>query len=70
MAYFYGDQDGIDRAGKIGADVACGLLLLAFSLAFFGLIGGAVAFIILYGAMVGVDFIVPDENAEAAAAVR
>jgi hypothetical protein len=68
MAYFYTNQDAIGRAGKIVADVFCGILLLVFSLAIFGLLAGAVAFIILYGALVGIDFIVPDENADAGGA--
>lgn len=70
MAYFYDHQDSIDRCGKILSDVVCGLLLLAFSIAFFGLLGGAVAFILVYGALIGVDFIVPDENADRGVAVR
>jgi hypothetical protein len=48
--------------------IGCGLrmLLLAFSIAFLGLIGGAVAFIIVYGALTGVDFMVPDEKRRSA----
>ena len=42
------------------------MLLLAFSIAFLGLIGGAVAFIIVYWALTGVDFMVPDEKRRSA----
>jgi len=53
------------------ADIYCALLLLAFSIAFFGWLGGVVAFIILEGALLAVDFLVPnDEYNESGVIVR
>ena len=69
MTYFSRNQDGINRGGKIVADIYCALLLAAFSVAFFGLLGGAVAFIILEGAMLAVDFLVPNDEYDASGAV-
>lgn len=65
MAYFSKNQDGIDRGGKIVGDIYCALLLALFSIAFFGLLGGLVAFIILEGALLAVDFLVPNEEYDA-----
>jgi hypothetical protein len=71
MAYFSKNQDRINRGGKIVADIYCALLLFAFSIAFFGWLGGVVAFIILEGALLAVDFLVPnDEYNESGAIVR
>ncbi len=69
MAYFSRNQDGIDRGGKIAADIICGLLLVAFSIVFFGLVGGVVAFIILEAALLAVDYLVPNEEDETSGAV-
>ena len=47
------------------------LLILAFSIAFFGTLGGLAAFIILDGALLGVDGLMPDDDDDAAgAAIR
>ena len=70
MAYFYDNQDSTDRGGKIAAEIFCALLLGAFCIGFFGLMGGLVAFIVLEAALVGVDFLVPDEDAALGPVVR
>ena len=71
MGYFSKNQDRINRGGKIVADIYCALLLAAFAIAFFGWLGGVVAFIILEGALLAVDFLVPnDEYNESGAIVR
>jgi hypothetical protein len=70
MPYFTRKQDGIDRGGKITADIACAALLLTFSIVFFGAIGGFVAFLIIYSALVAIDFIVPSSDDDAAGVVR
>jgi hypothetical protein len=70
MAYFYGNQDRVDRRGKIVADIFCAVLLAIMSVAFFGFLGGIAAFLILEAAIVGVDFVVPDEHAGSGAVVR
>jgi hypothetical protein len=70
MPYFTRIQDGIDRGGKIAADIACGVLLLVFSVVFFGAVGGFVAFLIIYCALIAIDFIVPSSDDDAAGVVR
>jgi hypothetical protein len=70
MAYFSSKQDGIVRGGKIAADIACAALLLTFSIVFFGLLGGVGAFIVLEAALLGVDYLVPDEDEASGAAIR
>ena len=70
MAYFSKNQDSIARGGKIAADIACAVMLLAFSIVFFGLLGGAVAFIVLEAALLAVDYIVPNADDASGAVVR
>jgi len=70
MAYFHRKQDVFDRAGKIIADVFIALLILTFSIAFFGTLGGLVAFFVLEGALLTVDFVVPNEHDSSGAVVR
>jgi hypothetical protein len=60
MAYFSTKQDGIERGSKIAADVACAVLLLTFAIVFFGWIWGALGFLALEAALIGVDYLVPD----------
>jgi hypothetical protein len=70
MAYFSRNQDGIERGAKIAADVACGALLLVFSIVFFGVLGGLVAVVILERALIGIDYLVPNEGGAPGAVVR
>jgi hypothetical protein len=70
MAYFSSNDDGAQRGGKIAADIACGLLLLTFSIVFFGFLGGVVAFLILEAALIGVDYLMPIEGDRTGAVVR
>jgi len=70
MAYFSSNDDGAQRGGKIAADIACGLLLLTFSIVFFGFLGGVVAFLILGAALIGVDYLMPIEGDTTGAVVR
>jgi hypothetical protein len=70
MAYFSSNDDGAQRGGKIAADIACALLLLTFSVVFFGLLGGVVAFVILEAALIGVDYLMPLEGDRTGAVVR
>ena len=57
MSYFSRNDDAVQRGGKVAADIACALLLGAFSLVFFGLLGGVIAFVI--GATMLIDTDVP-----------
>jgi hypothetical protein len=66
MAYFPKIMDSTERGLKIVADVLVALLLLVFAIVFFGVLGGLVAFIILESALLAVDYLVPDADADAA----
>lgn len=70
MAYFNNRQDGIDRAGKVLADILCGLLMLAFSIIFFGIAGGLFAFLVVEGLLMGVDYVVPKPDETSGAVIR
>ena len=70
MAYFSRKMSGMERGGKIVADIAVALLILGFSMAFFGLLGGLAAFIILEAALLGVDVLMPDDHDSPGVAVR
>jgi hypothetical protein len=66
MAYFPKIMDSTERGLKIVADVLVALLLLVFAIVFFGVLGGLVAFIILESALLAVDYLVPEADADAA----
>ena len=70
MAYFSSTDDAAERGGKVAADIACALLLLAFSIAFFGVVGGVIAFILLESALIGVDYLMPTDADSSGAIVR
>jgi hypothetical protein len=70
MAYFPRKMDSIERGCKIVADLYCAFILLVFAIAFFGVLGGLVAFIILEAALLAVDYLVPDADDVSGAAVR
>jgi hypothetical protein len=71
MAYFTRKQDSIERGGKVLADIFCALLIATFSFAFFGIAGGALAFLITEGILLGVDYVVPSQDDEVSgAAIR
>lgn len=57
------------RGGKIVADIVCALLIAAFSVVFFGQLGGVVAFIILEAALISIDYLVPNAADDASSAV-
>jgi hypothetical protein len=61
MPYFSRNNDAAERGGKVAADIACALLLFAFSIVFFGIFGGLVAFLLLEAALIGVDYLMPNE---------
>ena len=70
MPYFTRSQDRTDRNGKIVADIVTAGLLLAFSLVFFGKLGGLIAFVILEAALLLVDYVVPSSDDPPGAVVR
>lgn len=70
MPYFTRSQDRVDRGGKTVADVFCALLLLVFAVVFFGPLGGLLAFLVLEGLLLAVDFVVPSSDDAPGTAVR
>ncbi|MFB6463319.1 hypothetical protein [Bradyrhizobium tunisiense] len=69
MPYFTSDQDRGERVAKVIADVFCALLLLIFSIVFFGWIGGLAAFLVIEACLLAVDWVVPSKD-DAAGVVR
>src|SRR5436305_14327586 len=69
MPYFTRSQNRIDRGGKLVADIFCALLLLALGVACFGLLGGLLAFVVLEGALLVVDDVVPSSDDDPGGAV-
>ena len=51
MAYFSATDDAAQRGGTVAADIVCAVLLLAFSILLFGILGGVIAFILLESAL-------------------
>lgn len=71
MTYFSKDNDRIDRVCKIIADLCCASIFLVFSIAFFGTLGGLVAFVILESLLLAVDYVVPNlDDVSGGAVVR
>ena len=70
MAYFARNDDGAQRGGKLVADIAVGLLLMLFSIVFFGFLGGTLAFIILEAALLGVDYLMPNDDDRSGTGIR
>jgi hypothetical protein len=64
MAYFPRNMRSIERGSKLLADILVALLLLTFSIVYFGVLGGVIAFVILESALLSVDYLVPDADAD------
>ena len=62
MPYFTRSQDRIERGGKIAADIVSAVLIFIFSIAFFGTLGGLLAWVILEAALLSVDYLVPSSD--------
>lgn len=60
MAYFHRRQDGIDRAGKVIADILIAIMFLVFSL----------AFVVIEALLLIVDHVIPVEDDASGAVVR
>lgn len=69
MPYFTASQTQSDRTSKVLADIFCALLLGTFSLVFFGLVGGLIAFVMLEACLLALDWVMPDGD-DAAGVVR
>lgn len=70
MAYFHRRQDGIDRAGKVIADILIAIMFLVFSLVFFGTLRGLVAFVVIEALLLIVDHVISVEDDASGAVVR
>jgi hypothetical protein len=70
LAYFSENNDRIDRGGKILADIFCAAIILLFAITFFGVLGGLLGFIILEGALLAVDYVVPHRDDASRALIR
>jgi len=70
LAYFSENNDRIERGGKIVADIFCAAIILVFAVAFFGMLGGLLAFIILEGTLLAVDYVVPHQDDVSGAVIR
>jgi hypothetical protein len=70
MPYFTRDQSRGERGCKVFADIFVGTVLLIFSVAFFGPIGGVLAFLVLEAGLIGVDFVVPSTDDAPGNAIR
>jgi hypothetical protein len=70
MAYNSRTADGVDRAAKLAADIFCALLILSFALIFFGWIGGIIGFVIVEGWLIAIDYLAPQPEEAAGAAIR
>ena len=70
MAYFSANNDRIDRGGKIVGDIFCAVIILMFAIAFFVALGGLLAFVMLEGALLAVDYVVPHQDDASGAVIR
>ncbi|WP_128934032.1 hypothetical protein [Bradyrhizobium zhanjiangense] len=70
MPYFMPKQDQAQRTYKVLADVFCAIMLATFSIVFFGLLGGVVAFVLLEAGLLAIDWLLPNEDDDAAGVVR
>ncbi len=68
MPYFTRDQDKIERACKVVADVTCAALLAVMLIACFGWVG-FISFVLLEAALLSVDFLVPSSDDDISGAV-
>ena len=66
MAYFSRVDDKIQRGAKLAADIFIALMLLTFSIAFFGYLGGVAAFVVVEAGLIGVDYFMPNDDDRAA----
>ncbi|MBR0845516.1 hypothetical protein JQ607_35460 [Bradyrhizobium liaoningense] len=69
MPYFTSKQDQAERTFKVLADVFCAILLVTFSIVFFGWLGGLAAFVVVEAGLLAIDWLLPSED-DAAGVVR
>ncbi len=70
MAYFQRKMDGIERGGKVAADVFCVLLLGTIAAACAGTLLGIAATVLVVLGLLTIDYFVPDTDESAAGVIR
>ncbi|MES2195101.1 MAG: hypothetical protein V4517_11835 [Pseudomonadota bacterium] len=70
MAYFQRRMDGIERGGKIAADVFCVLLLGVMALGCLGIVPGIVASVLVVLGVLTIDYFTHDPDDHVAGVVR
>ncbi|KQT27576.1 MAG: hypothetical protein ACOY3N_10450 [Bradyrhizobium sp.] len=69
MPYFPPNENQDFRVCKVLADIFCAILIGTFSVAFFGWLGGLVAFVIVEASLLALDWLIPTKD-DAAGVVR
>ena len=67
MAYFQRRMDGIERGGKIAADVFCVLLLGVMALGCLGVLFGIIASVLVVLGVLTIDYFTADPDDQVAA---
>jgi hypothetical protein len=70
VAYFQRRMDGIERGGKIAADVFCVLLLGVMAVGCLGILSGVVASVLVVLGVLTVDYFTTDPDDHVAGVVR
>jgi hypothetical protein len=70
MAYFQRRMDGIERGGKIAADVFCVLLLGVMALGCLGIFPGIVASVLVVLGVLVIDYFTTDPDDHLAGVIR
>jgi hypothetical protein len=70
MAYFSRRMDGIERGGKIAADVFCVFILGTMAAGCLGILPGVGATVLVTLGLLTIDYFVPDADDSVAAVVR
>ncbi len=70
MAYFQRRMDGIERGGKIAADVFCVLLLGVVALGCLGVFSGVVASVLVVLGVLTIDYYTADPGDHVAGVIR
>lgn len=70
MAYFHRRMDGIERAGKVAADVFIVLLLGMLAMAYMGLLIGFAAIVLAVLGVLTIDYFAADTDDAVAGVIR
>lgn len=70
MAYFQRRMDGIERGGKIAADVFCVLLLGIMAVGCLGILSGIVASVLVVLGVLTIDYYTADPDDHVAGVIR